>query len=97
VEKYFFKRLTFDLSYLIYMGAGKHGLVNWLAIPCTKQQEKQMKKNNEARFTEKLKQYGFKKKETGEKGFHMWEMSPADLESRQRIHDNLKKEEKENA
>jgi hypothetical protein len=26
------------------MGAGKHGLVNWLAIPCTKQQEKQMKK-----------------------------------------------------
>lgn len=62
------------------MGAGKHGLVNWLAIPCTKQQqEKQMKKNNETRFTEKLKQYGFKKKETGEKGFHMWEMSPADL------------------
>ena len=56
-----------------------------------------MKKNNEARFTDKLKQYGFKKKETGEKGFHMWEMSPADLESRQRIHDNLKKEEKENA
>ena len=38
-----------------------------------------MKKNNEARFTDKLKQYGFKKKETGEKGFHMWEMSPADL------------------
>jgi len=80
------------------MGAGKHGLLNWLAIPCTKQQqEKQMKKNNETSFTEKLKQYGFKKKETGEKGFHMWEMSPADLESRQRIHDNLKKEEKENA
>jgi hypothetical protein len=42
-------------------------------------QEVPMKKNNEARFTEKLKQYGFKKKETGEKGFHMWEMSPADL------------------
>ena len=42
-------------------------------------QEKEMKKNNEARFTEKLKQYGFKKKETGEKGFHMWEMSPVDL------------------
>jgi len=67
------------------------------SLPLTKQQEKQMKKNNETRFTEKLKQYGFKKKETGEKGFHMWEMSPADLESRQRIHDNLKKEEKENA
>ena len=47
-----------------------------------------MKKNNEARFTEKLKQYGFKKKETGEKGFHMWEMSPADLKP--------KKEEKSN-
>jgi hypothetical protein len=71
------------------MGAGKHGLVNWLALPCTKQQEKQMKKNNEARFTDKLKQYGFKKKETNEKGFHMWEMSPADLKP--------KKEEKENA
>jgi hypothetical protein len=71
------------------MGAGKHGLVNWLAIPCTKQQEKQMKKkNSEACFTDKLKQYGFKKKETGEKGFHMWEMSPADLKP--------KKEEKEN-
>ena len=24
--------------------AGKHGLVNWLASPCTKQQEKQMTK-----------------------------------------------------
>ena len=48
-----------------------------------------MKKNNETSFTEKLKQYGFKKKETGEKGFHMWEMSPADLKP--------KKGEKENA
>ena len=83
MQKYFLKALDFDvkLSYL-------HGI---------NKQEKQMKKNNETRFTEKLKQYGFKKKETGEKGFHMWEMSPADLESRQRIHDNLKKEEKENA
>ena len=38
-----------------------------------------MKKNNETSFTEKLKQYGFKKKETNEDGIHMWEMSPADL------------------
>ena len=56
-----------------------------------------MKKNNETRFTEKLKQYGFEKKPKTEDGLQMWEMSPADLESRQRIHDNLKKEEKENA
>jgi len=35
LEKYFFKLLTFGVSYLIYMGAGTHGLVNWLASPCT--------------------------------------------------------------
>jgi len=33
------------------MGAGKHGLVNWLAIPCTKQQERKMEKK---KFTVKI-------------------------------------------
>jgi hypothetical protein len=71
------------------MGAGKHGLLNWLAIPCTKQQqEKQMKKNNETSFTEKLKQYGFEKKPKTEDGLQMWELDPSKLK---------KKEDKKNA
>ena len=44
---------------------------------------------------EQLKKLGFKKIPT-EKGFHMYELNPAELSSRQRIHDNLKAEEKEN-
>ena len=80
--------MTSGLIYLIYMGAGKHGLVNWLAIPCTNQQEKQMKKNNETRFTEKLKQYGFEKKPKTEDGLQMWELDPSKLR---------KKEDKKNA
>jgi hypothetical protein len=47
VKNIFFKRLTFDVSYLIYMGAGTHGLVNWLASPCTKQQQEKKNENNE--------------------------------------------------
>ena len=41
---------------------------------------------------EKLKKLGFKKIKT-EPGFHMYELNPAELGSRQRIHDNLKAEE----
>ena len=40
---------------------------------------------------EKLKKLGFKKIKT-EPGFHMYELNPAELGSRQRIHDNLKAE-----
>jgi hypothetical protein len=43
----------------------------------------------------KLEQLGFKKVRGTEPGFHMYELNPAELESRQRIHDNLKAEEKE--
>ena len=40
----------------------------------------------------KLKDLGFKKIPGTEPGFHMYELNPAELESRQRIHDNLKAE-----
>ena len=40
----------------------------------------------------KLKKLGFKKVPGTEPGFHMWEFNPAELEARQRIHDNLKAE-----
>ena len=74
MEKYFLKALDFDvkLSYL-------HGI---------NKQEKQMKKNNETRFTEKLKQYGFEKKPKTEDGLQMWELDPSKLR---------KKEDKKNA
>jgi hypothetical protein len=39
----------------------------------------------------RLKELGFKKIKT-EPGFHMYELNPAELGSRQRIHDNLKAE-----
>ena len=38
-----------------------------------------------------LKDLGFKKIKT-EPGFHMYELNPAELGARQRIHDNLKDE-----
>ena len=38
-----------------------------------------------------LKDLGFKKIKT-EPGFHMYELNPAELGARQRIHDNLKAE-----
>ena len=47
-----------------------------------------MKKNNEARFTEELKQYGFEKKPKTEDGLQMWELDPSKLR---------KKEDKKNA
>ena len=43
----------------------------------------------------KLKKLGFKKVPDTEPGFHMYELNPAELGSRQRIHDNLKAEEKD--
>jgi hypothetical protein len=43
----------------------------------------------------KLKKLGFKKIPGTEPGFHMYELNPAELGARQRIHDNLKAEEKE--
>ena len=41
----------------------------------------------------KLLDLGFKKVRGTEKGFVMYELNPAELGSRQRIHDNLKVEE----
>ena len=43
----------------------------------------------------KLEKLGFKKVPGTEPGFHMYEFNPAELGARQRIHDNLKAEEKE--
>ena len=43
----------------------------------------------------KLKKLGFKKVPGTEPGFHMYELNPAELGARQRIHDNLKAEEKD--
>ena len=40
----------------------------------------------------KLKKLGFKKVPGTSPGFPMWEFNPAELEARQRIHDNLKAE-----
>ena len=40
----------------------------------------------------KLLDLGFKKVRGTEKGFHMYELTPAELGARQRIHDNLKAE-----
>ena len=43
----------------------------------------------------KLKKLGFKKVPGTSPGFHMYEFNPAELGARQRIHDNLKAEEKD--
>ena len=43
----------------------------------------------------KLKKLGFKKVPGTAPGFHMYELNPAELGARQRIHDNLKAEEKD--
>ena len=40
----------------------------------------------------KLKKLAFKKVPGTAPGFHMWELNPAELGARQRIHDNLKAE-----
>jgi hypothetical protein len=52
-------------------------------------------KKKERRAMNKLKKLGFKKVPGTEPGFHMYELNPAELGARQRIHDNLKAEEKE--
>ena len=41
----------------------------------------------------KLKKLGFKKVPGTSPGFHMYELNPAELGARQRIHDNLKAED----
>ena len=40
----------------------------------------------------KLKKLGFKKVPGTSPGFHMYELNPAELGARKRIHDNLKAE-----
>jgi hypothetical protein len=52
-------------------------------------------KKKERHAMNKLKKLGFKKVPGTEPGFHMYELNPAELGARQRIHDNLKAEEKE--
>ena len=42
-----------------------------------------------------LKDLGFKKVPGTASGFHMYELTPAEFGARQRIHDNLKAEEKD--
>jgi hypothetical protein len=52
-------------------------------------------KKKERNAMNKLKKLGFKKVPGSVPGFHMYELNPAELGSRQRIHDNLKAEEKD--
>ena len=52
-------------------------------------------KKKEKNAMNKLKKLGFKKVPGTEPGFHMYEFNPAELGARQRIHDNLKAEEKD--
>jgi hypothetical protein len=49
-------------------------------------------KKKERNAMNKLKKLGFKKVPGTEPGFHMYELNPAELGARQRIHDNLKAE-----
>jgi hypothetical protein len=49
-------------------------------------------KKKERHAMNKLKKLGFKKVPGTSPGFHMWELNPAELGARQRIHDNLKAE-----
>ena len=57
--------------------------------------EKEMKVRTNNNGMKQLKKLGFKKVPGTSPGFHMWELNPAELGSRQRIHDNLKAEEKD--
>jgi hypothetical protein len=52
-------------------------------------------KKKERHAMNKLKKLGFKKVPGTAPGFHMYELNPAELGARQRIHDNLKAEEKD--
>ena len=56
--------------------------------------EEEMKVRTNNNGMKQLKDLGFKKIKT-EPGFHMYELNPAELGARQRIHDNLKAEEKD--
>jgi hypothetical protein len=49
-------------------------------------------KKKERHAMNKLKKLGFKKVPGTAPGFHMYELTPAELGARQRIHDNLKAE-----
>ena len=49
-------------------------------------------KKKERHAMNKLKKLGFKKVPGTAPGFHMYELNPAELGARQRIHDNLKAE-----
>ena len=53
--------------------------------------EEEMKVRTNNNGMKQLKDLGFKKIKT-EPGFHMYELNPAELGARQRIHDNLKAE-----
>ena len=50
-------------------------------------------KKKEKHAMNKLKKLGFKKVPGTAPGFHMYELNPAELGARQRIHDNLKAED----
>ena len=54
--------------------------------------EKEMKVRTNNNGMKQLKKLGFKKVPGTEPGFHMYELNPAELGARQRIHDNLKAE-----
>ena len=54
--------------------------------------EEEMKVRTNNNGMKQLKDLGFKKIKT-EPGFHMYELNPAELGARQRIHDNLKAED----
>ena len=54
--------------------------------------EKEMKVRTNNNGMKQLKKLGFKKVPGTSPGFHMWELNPAELGARQRIHDNLKAE-----
>ena len=54
--------------------------------------EKEMKVRTNNNGMKQLKKLGFKKVPGTAPGFHMYELNPAELGARQRIHDNLKAE-----
>jgi hypothetical protein len=54
--------------------------------------EEEMKVRTNNNGMKQLKKLGFKKVLGTAPGFHMYELNPAELGARQRIHDNLKAE-----
>jgi hypothetical protein len=61
-------------------------------ITFTTYMEEKMKVRTNNNGMKQLKKLGFKKVPGTEPGFHMYELNPAELGARQRIHDNLKAE-----